>query len=389
MIADFSWEYIALGAAPWLALPLFVLWPLRKTTSLEKYPADAPADAALVSVIVPARNEARNIEACVRSILAGTWPNLEVIVVDDHSADGTGDIARRIADSDPRVKVVANPDLPEGWIGKQWACHNGQLIARGTFLLFTDADTRHGAELLTRSMNAMRERRADLFTVGGSQTMETFWERLIQPHVFGMLVARFGNTEKVSRSANPLDKIANGQFMLMRREVYDRAGGHEAVRTHVAEDLRLAQEWTRLGYSVQIVAGFDYMTTRMYEGFGEVWRGWGKNIWAAGRDTVSAGPALQTVLRVLAPLVPLWEIAPAAAIVLALAGVVSVGVGIWGAIAFTINTLFWILLHIAFRAPAWYALLNPLAAIVLMGMFARAAWKGDRVEWKGRAYVSR
>jgi chlorobactene glucosyltransferase len=389
MIADISWGRVALASAPWLAVPLFILWPLRRTTSLGSYAAGAPLGAPLVSVIVPARNEARNIEACVRSILAASWPHVEVIVVDDRSTDGTGDIARAVAAGDARVHVVANPDLPDGWIGKQWACHNGQLIARGTFLLFTDADTRHGAELLARSMNAMRERGADLFTVGGSQTMETFWERLLQPHVFGMLVARFGDTERVSRSTNPLEKIANGQFMLMRREVYDRAGGHEAVRTHVAEDLRLAQEWTRLGYSVQIVAGFDYMTTRMYEGFGEIWRGWGKNIWAAGRDTVAAGPVLQTILRIVSPLVPLWEIAPPVAIVLALAGVVSVGVGIWGAIAFAINTLFWILLHIAFRAPPWYALLNPLAAIVLMGMFARAAWKGDRVEWKGRAYVSR
>ena len=255
--------------------------------------------------------------------------------------------------------------------------------------MFTDADTRHGADLLTRSMNAMHERRADLFTVGGSQTMETFWERLLQPHVFGMLVARFGDTERVNRSNNPYDKIANGQFMLMRRELYDRAGGHEAVRTHVAEDLRLAQEWTRLGYSVQIVAGFDDMTTRMYEGFGEIWRGWGKNIWAAGRDTISAGPFVRTVLRVAAPLVPLWEIIPALAIVLALAGVVPAAVGVWGAIAFTFNTLFWAVLHVAFRAPAGYAVLNPLAACVLMGMFARAAWRGDRVEWKGRSYVSR
>jgi chlorobactene glucosyltransferase len=389
MIADFSWGYIALAAGPWLAVPLFVLWPLRRTTTLANYSVAVPDPAPLVSVIVPARNEARNIEACVRSILSGSWPSIEVIVVDDHSSDGTGDIARRIAAADPRVTVIDNPDLPDGWIGKQWACHNGQLAARGTFLLFTDADTRHGSELLTRSMNAMRERGADLFTVAGSQTMETFWERLLQPHVFGMLAARFGDTEKVSRSRNPLDKIANGQFMLMRRDVYDRTGGHEAVRTHVAEDLRLAQEWTRLGYSVQIVAAFDYMNTRMYEGFGEIWRGWGKNIWAAGRDTVSAGPVLQTVLRILAPFVPLWEIAPVVAIMLALAGVVTVGIGVWGAIAYTINTLFWVLLHIAFRAPAWYALFNPLAAIVLMGMFARAAWKGGRVEWKGRAYISR
>jgi chlorobactene glucosyltransferase len=380
---------VGIAAFPWIALPLAILWRLRNTTSLERYAPTLPADAPLVSVIIPARDEARNIEACGRSILATTWPNIEVIVVDDHSTDATGDIARRLAAADPRVKVVDNPDLPDGWFGKQWACHNGAKAARGALLLFTDADTRHGPELLARSVNAMRERGADLFTVGGSQTMETFWERLLQPHVFGMLVARFGDTDSVSRSTNPHDKIANGQFMLMRRDVYDLAGGHEAVRTHVAEDLRLAQEWTRLGYSVQIVAGFDYMSTRMYEGFGEIMRGWGKNLWAAGRDTIDIGPAAETLLRIVAPIVPFWEIAPVIAIALAAFGVVPGSIGAWGMIAFTANTLYWTTMHIAFRAPVWYALLNPLAAIVLVGLFARSAWRGDRVEWKGREYISR
>ena len=149
-MADSSWGYLVLAALPWLALPLVVLWGLRNRASLGEYSASPPSDAALVSVVVPSRNEGRNIEPCVRSILAASWPNIEVIVVDDHSTDGTGDIARRIGRDDPRVKVISNPDLPDGWIGKQWACQNGQLAALGSFLLFTDADTRHGRELLTR-----------------------------------------------------------------------------------------------------------------------------------------------------------------------------------------------------------------------------------------------
>jgi chlorobactene glucosyltransferase len=382
------YEIAIFAALPWVVLPLVILWRLRNTASLDAYPA-AAVETPLVSVIVPARNEARSIDACMRSILATTWPAMELIVVNDHSSDGTGDIARRIASNDPRVEVIDNPDLPDGWIGKQWACHNGARIASAPFVLFTDADTRHGPELLARSMNAMRERRADLFTVAGSQVMETFWERLLQPHVFGMLVARFGDTERVSRSRDPYDKIANGQFMLMRRDLYDRTGGHEAVRTHVAEDLRLAQEWTRLGYSVQIVVGFDHMTTRMYEGFAEIWRGWGKNIWAAGRDTISAGPRVRALLRIVAPLVPLWEIIPPVAIAAAVVGAAPIAVGVWGTIAFAANTLFWMMIHLAFRAQVRYALLNPLAALVLVGLFARASWRGERVEWKGRSYVSR
>jgi len=389
MNPDIAWSHVALAAAPWLAVPLVILWRLRNRSSLAAYPAAVPVDAPLVSVIVPARDEARNVEGCMRSVLATTWPRIEMIVVDDHSSDGTGELARRFSAGDPGITVIANPALPAGWMGKQWACHNGQRAARGTYLLFTDADTRHGPELLARAMNAMRDRGADLFTVGGAQTMETFWERLLQPHVFGMLFARFGDMERMNRSTEPVDKIANGQFMLMRRDVYDVAGGHAAVRTHVAEDLRLAQEWTRQGLSVQMVEAFDFMTTRMYAGFGEIWRGWGKNIWAAGRDTLAAGRAARALIRVAAPLVPLWEIAPVAAMALALAGIVPAAAGAWGAAAFTLNALFWAVMQSAFRAPVWYALLHPLAAVVLVGMFARAAWRGDRVEWKGREYVSR
>jgi chlorobactene glucosyltransferase len=379
---------IALGVLPWLAVPVVILWRARDTRSLDEYSAQPDPEAPLVSVIVPARNEARNIDACVRSILGTTWPRMEVIVVNDHSSDGTGEIARAVAATDARVKVIDNPELLAGWFGKQWACHNGAHVAKGAFMLFTDADTRHGPELLARSMNAMHERHADLFTVAGLQVMGTFWERLLQPQIFGMLLARFGGTERVSRSTNPYSKVANGQFILVRRAAYDRAGGHEAVRGHVAEDMRLAQEWTRLGYSVQMLAGLDHMSTRMYEGFDEIWRGWGKNVWAAGRDTMPPGAALQAVYRVLGPLTPLWEVAPAFAIVLALVGAVPAAVGVWGAVTYTVITLFWIIVRRAFRAPAWYAFLHPIGAGVVTALLVRASWRGSLVEWKGREYLS-
>ncbi len=380
---------VAFAALPWAAVPLAILWRLRNRSSLAAYSPTPPATAQLVSVIIPARDEARNIDACVRAIFATTWPSVEVIVVNDHSTDGTGDIARGIAREDARVSVIDNPHLPEGWFGKQWACHNGARIARGTFLLFTDADTRHRPELLARSMNALSARGADLFSVVGAQTMETFWERLLQPHVLGILAVRYGDTERLNRSTNPYDKIANGQYMLMRRDTYDRAGGHELVRAHVAEDLRLAQEWTRLGYSVQLIEGVDFLSTRMYHGFAEIVQGWGKNVYAAGRDTLAVGPLGQAAFRLLFPMPMLWEIAPAAVAAAALGGLVSPAAGAWGACCYTASALYWAVMHRVLRAPAWYALLHPLAAVALFGIFARAAWKGQSVEWKGREYVSR
>ena len=380
---------IVLAALPWVVIPAVVLWRLRDSASLDAYPAQIPANALLLSVILPARNEAHNIEACLRSILVTGYPNLEVIVVDDHSSDGTGDIARRIAATDARVRVINNPDLPAGWFGKQWACHNGALTANGTLLCFTDADTRHGPELLSRSANAMVERRADLFSVAGSQTMVTFWEKLIQPHIFVLLFAKYGGTEKVSRSTNPYDKIANGQYLLMRRVTYDRAGGHETVRTHVAEDLRMAQEWCRLGFNVHFVTGLNHMSTRMYEGLGEIVRGWGKNVYAAGRDSMKLGPIGHAVLRGIFPFPALWEIVPIGLAIGAVFGVVPPAVGIWGALVFAITAFFWGIVYRLAKQPVAWGLLHPLASMMIFGIFTRAAWKGDRVEWKGRAYQSK
>jgi chlorobactene glucosyltransferase len=379
---------VAVCAVPWVLVPLAVLWRLRGTRFLDEYSASAPDDAPLVSIVVPARDEARNIEPCLRSILASTWPAFEVIVVDDHSTDDTGTIARRVAAGDARVHVLDAPSLPDGWFGKQWACHNGSLACRGAFLLFTDADTRHGPALLALSMDAARERGADLLSVGGAQVMDTFWERLLQPHIFGLLIARYGNSERMSRSTNPLDKIANGQFLLARRTTYDACGGHAAVRSHVAEDLRMAQEWTRLGYSVQLLAGDAHLATRMYHGLSELMRGWGKNIYAAGKDTLPLRFPGRRVLRVVYPAPALWELAPALVALAALAGFASPAAGAWGAVAYAASTLFWVVVHSVMGAPRRYAPLHPLAAAVVFVMLARAAWAGDRVEWKGRVQRS-
>jgi hypothetical protein len=161
------------------------------------------------------------------------------------------------------------------------------------------------------------------------------------------------------------------------------------VRAHVAEDLRLAQEWCRRGLSVQIVAGLDQMTTRMYEGLGELVRGWGKNVYAAGRDTLPLGPAGQAVLRLILPLPPLWEIGPALVGILALAGVASPAAGAWAGICYAASALFWVVAYACMRQPLVYALLHPLASVVVFWILARAAWRGDEVEWRGRRYVSR
>ena len=342
----------------------------------------------MVSIIVPARDEARNIGECLRSILTTTYPRAEVIVVDDHSTDGTGDIARTIAATDPRVRVLSPPPLPDGWFGKPWACASGAREAHGDILVFTDADTRHAPDLMTRSLNAMRSRQADLFSVLGKQDMHTFWEKLIQPQVFGILMSRYGGTEHIQDSHRPEDKIANGQFIMTTRTAYDSTGGHEPVRGHVAEDLMIAQHYFRSGRRVSVALGMSQLSTRMYASLGEARRGWGKNVYAGGRHSMPGGRLGQFFVPGLMLAPSMFMLVPPLAILLGAFGLVSPDIATAGWIATVLWAAIWAVVYwLADESPA-YAVLFPLGSLVLLGVFGGAVMRGSKVEWKGRAYVS-
>ncbi|HVX38303.1 MAG TPA: glycosyltransferase family 2 protein [Gemmatimonadaceae bacterium] len=377
-----------LASLPWIVPPIVALARAAHSHSLKEYPAALPADAPRVSVIVPARNERRNIERCVRSVLASHYAPLEVIVVDDHSTDGTGEIAGEIARADARLRVVRAADLPKGWFGKQWACAQGAAVATGSLLLFTDADTRHAPELLPRAVNALRERNVDLLTVAGAQEMHGFWERLIQPQMFAMIAMRYGGTETVSRTRTPSNAIANGQFILLRRAAYDALGGHGLVRHSVAEDLSFAQEFVRAGRRIALLEASDFMSTRMYASLGEIIRGWRKNVYAGGRLTAFGGRAGRALFPLLLAGAPTLVLFPVVMLVLALAGVLSHTWLLWSAIVVAANLLFWFVLYAGMRGPLAYALLYPLGALMVLYIALGAIARGRRVEWKERRYLS-
>ena len=382
-----AWTTALGDAAFWLVAPLVVAWRMRGSRSLDDEPLDVPADAPLVSVIVPARDEAHNIERCVRSVLGARYPALDVIVVDDHSTDGTGDIARRVAAGDPRLRVVDNPPLPAGWMGKQWACATGATHARGTLLLFADADTTHAPDLLPRAVNAMRERDADMLSVIGRQELGSFWERVVQPQVFAVIAGRFGSTERVNRSRHARDKIANGQCILVSRAAYDAVGGHASVRDRVAEDLKLAQGFFASGRRVSLVLGHRQLATRMYTSLGELVAGWRKNMFAGGREAMPLGWLGQLLFPLLLLVPPLMALAPLVALVLGAFGLVPASLTLAAAIA-TGAAVLWALVVYASMGVPRYALTYPLGAAVLLWIVVQAVSRGQRVSWKGRAYLS-
>ncbi len=321
-------------------------------------------------------------------MLAARYPALELLLVDDHSDDGTGEIARTIAANDSRLRVLESPPLPAGWFGKQWACATGARAARGDILLFADADTEQAPDLAPRAVNAMSALGADLLSVAGRQELGTFWERLLQPQIFAMLFLRFGGTEGVNRARRPEDVIANGQCFLVRRDTYDAIGGHEAVRENVAEDLMLAQAAARAGRRVKLVLGPEQLSTRMYTSLRELIDGWGKNIYAGGLHAAPFG----TVGRALYPIAlvagPILSLLPVVVFVLAVVGMMSDAL-LWSATATAALVIWWALVYRELEEPAYYATLYPLGSIMLLYICVRAVMRGRRVEWKGRQYVTR
>jgi chlorobactene glucosyltransferase len=378
------WIFLCL---PWVLGPLLMLWRARGSPSLDDEPSENPPEPPLVSVIVPARNEAHNIERCVRSLLNSKWPSLEVIVVDDRSEDATGPLVRALAEADVRVRVIDGAPVPEGWFGKQWACAQGASAARGSTLVFTDADTAHAPTLITRSMHAMHARALDFLTVGGFQELGSFWERVVMPQVFYMIATRYGGAGTVNRARRCRDKIANGQDLCFTRACYDAIGGHASVRGKAAEDLALAQLVHARGMRGELVIGAHELSTRMYTSLAEVVNGWTKNMVTAGADTLPAGVVARLLLPVLLLVVPLMHLAPPVMLIASLFVPVASGARMWATVCTVVLLLWWAFIYVlAFRQSPLYALTLPLGALIVLFIIARATMRGRGVEWKGRRY---
>jgi hypothetical protein len=366
--------------------PIVTLVRASRSRSLDDERADAPAEPPLVSLVIPARNEEHNIRRCVESALASSFPNLEVIVVDDHSTDATGAIAAELAASDARVRVITPAALPSDWFGKQWACTAGAAAARGELLGFMDADPRQAPSLVKRVAHGMRPRGSDLLSVAGVQELGSFWERMIQPQIFAIMLQRFGGTELVNRSRDASHKIANGQCLWVRRDAYEALGGHAAVKHEVAEDLALAQLWFRAGRTVTLVLGLSQLSTRMYTSLRELIDGWGKNVYAGGRKAMPLGALGRTIFPLLLITPGLFGLVPPVVLALGLLGVVGSGALTWAAVATAANQIWWLLVYAWLRLSPAYALLHPLGSAMVLYIALGAILRGRRVRWKEREY---
>jgi chlorobactene glucosyltransferase len=372
-----------LPALPWLA-PFAGLFRLANNRpNLSDVP---PVDGPPVSVVIPARNEAATIETAVRSVLASSYPRLDLIVVDDRSTDETAAIVERLGTGDVRLRLLRGAPLPEGWYGKSWACAQGAGAATHALLLFTDADTCHGPELLGRAVAAMTRERADLVTVAPHQRCVTFWERLIMPQIWLLLGLRY-HPRRVNRARRERDTIANGQFILTTREAYEAVGTHAVVRHEVAEDLALAQAYLRRGLRLHLAFAERLMETRMYQSLPQLVEGWSKNLYLGGRRSFPDEPARRAVVPLmLVAALGFWLVPP----LVLLAGAAGLAIGALGTaalIATGLSALFWGLVCFGMRIPSVYGLGYPVGAVMALYIVLRSTWRGSRrVEWRGRVY---
>ncbi|HEY8258203.1 MAG TPA: glycosyltransferase [Gemmatimonadales bacterium] len=369
-----------LPALPWLA-PFAAL---PRLAAIEPNLADlAPVSGVLVSVVIPARNEAENIGTVTSSILASTYAPLELLVVDDRSTDDTAAIVGRLAAEDARVRLVSGDALPDGWYGKPWACLQGFHASHGDLILFTDADTRHHPELLGRAVGALGQTGADLVTVAPHQRCETFWERLVMPQVWLLLGLRYHPTT-VNRGRRERDVIANGQFILTTRDAYEAIGTHAAVKHEVAEDLALAQTYLRQGRRLYFAFADAFMETRMYRNLAELVEGWAKNMYLGGRRSFHGEPVLQALVPfMMIAAFGFWLLPPAILLLTEGAG----ALGVAALVATFASVVFWMLVSYGMKIPVYYGLGYPLGAVVALLIAARSIVRGERrVVWRGRTY---
>jgi glycosyltransferase involved in cell wall biosynthesis len=234
------------------------------------------ATSGSVTAIVPARNEEAVLAACITS-LTSQAEIAEILVVNDQSTDGTAGVVRSLMEKIPNLRLLESGALPDGWVGKNHALWVGVQQAKCAWLLFTDADAEHERDSVSRALQMAQEQDAVLVSFSPEQITETWYEKALIPYIYLRLAKRF-SYERVNDPSS-LAAAANGQFLMMRRDVYDAIGGHASVAGEVLEDVALALRVKAAGHRIWFGSGMGIVRVRMYRSFQAMWQGWKKNLY--------------------------------------------------------------------------------------------------------------
>jgi chlorobactene glucosyltransferase len=277
----------------WFIFILYFLYAIGKAYFNREFlvieDAEDTIDPPSLTVIIPARNEEKNIGRCLTSLLdqSMTEDTYSIVVVDDNSSDDTASIVRQLQKDHPQLYLVDAGELQKGWTGKNHACWKGVDVAEGDWLCFMDADIQAEPDLLIRALHFAKAQHIDLLSLNPFQEMVSVTERLLLPAVF-LSIATSMNFRHVNDPERS-EAIANGQFLLFRRRVYEAIGGHASVCSEVMEDIAFAKIIKKSGYRLYWVFGDDLIRTRMYRGLSQIWEGFSKNlVEILGHESLSA-----------------------------------------------------------------------------------------------------
>ena len=347
----------------------------KNNPPIEKISRPAKSDHK-VSIIVPAKNEEKNIANCLYHLFRQNYKNCEIIVVDDRSTDRTPHLLENFQKLSPfPFRVVRIEKLPPGWTGKNHAMVAGSKAAVGDWLLFTDADTTHSPESVASALETALAKNIDFLTLAPETESRSFWEKTVQPLAVGSLALWFDSAE-----------LANGQFILLKKEVYEKVGGNEAVKTEVIEDVELAKKVRAGGFSVQFLNGTELYSTRMYSSLGEIKTGWTRIFTYLFNKNI---PAIlhKIFLFVFVSLLPFMILL--AEIILQLTASVYFHPTALG-LSFALCA--WIVLirfigNKMVKSDPWYAFLHPLGSLVMIWILSvcitrialnrPSPWRGD------------
>jgi hypothetical protein len=341
--------------------------------------SNSSQNAERVSAIVPARNEEAVIAACVESLAVETEIT-EILVIDDQSRDRTASVVREQMQKHGQVRLIETHELPAGWVGKNHAVWVGAQKAKCEWLLFTDADAVHARDSAARALQIAKKENAALVSFSPEQVMETWYEKALIPYVYCRLSRQFSYADV----NDPENKVAaaNGQFLLIRRDVYKSVGGHAAIASIVLEDVVLAKRVKQAGYRIWFGRGKGIVKVRMYRSFRAMWQGWKKNLYL-----LMGGSEREMWCELIAAAGPVLAVLVAAAMggILVRSKFVAVTALIVGMAAVCINDAGDLKTNQYPQGLACFAIPGRLLFLGVLWASYRSH-KSGKLEWKGREY---
>ena len=332
----------------------FWLYSIGKKNSPLKALTDATKSSSpKVSVIVPAKNEEKNIGRCLKSLFVQNYPNYEIIVVDDRSDDATPHLLENFKTLSPvPFKIIRIEKLPPGWTGKNHGQHTASKTASGEWLLFTDADTTHKPESVATAVNTALDKKIDFLTLAPETECHSFWEKTVQPLAVSSIALWF-----------PHGKLANGQFILVKKDVYEKSGGNEGVKLAVVEDVALAKNVKNSGFRVEFLNGTELYSTRMYSSLQQIKTGWTRIFTHLFEKSIPA--ILHKIFLFL-----FFSLLPFALLFYPDLEVL---------LSALITTVIIIMIRFAgnrmVKTNPWYAFLHPLASLVMLWILLICLWR--------------